>query len=118
MEKSAEKKIEKSVEKKIEKGEKHYSIISILAFILGALGVLLEAQMSKASWIFALIIPLLAVIFGFIGLNQVKENKQMIGSVFAVFGIVLGFFEMFSLLLTYLAIEFKGFFQYLILIFF
>jgi NADH:ubiquinone oxidoreductase subunit K len=92
--------------------EKHYSIIAIISFILGCFGVLLERYMSSSSWIFALVIPILAVIFGFIGLNQVKKDKLIIGSVFALFGIILGFFELFSLLITNGLTEFERFLTY------
>ena len=37
-----------------------------------------------------LVVPILGVVFGFVGLSNIKHNKQLEGKAMAIWGIVLG----------------------------
>ena len=38
-----------------------------------------------------LIVPILAIIFGFVALKEIKYNRELVGKKMAIWGIVLGF---------------------------
>jgi uncharacterized BrkB/YihY/UPF0761 family membrane protein len=76
--------------------KQHYSGMAIASFILSILG---------AVWILFLLPPspydflkiifwyidlILAIVFGFIGLNKIKKNRRLRGRRSALFGITLG----------------------------
>ncbi|MEX2017562.1 MAG: DUF4190 domain-containing protein [Candidatus Pacearchaeota archaeon] len=67
--------------------EHKYSGMSVASFVLGLCGILL-------GWIpfFGQIILILAIVFGFVGLNQIKRNKNLHGKTLAWWGIGLGVF--------------------------
>jgi hypothetical protein len=39
-----------------------------------------------------LVVPILAIVFGFVGLSNIKHDKNLVGRKMAIWGIVLGFF--------------------------
>ncbi len=67
--------------------------MAITSLVLGLCSLLL-------FWTF--IIPILSIVFGFIGLNDIKQNKNLQGKGMAIAGIVLGFIWFALLLLIIL----------------
>lgn len=62
--------------------EHKYSGMSVASFVLGLCGLI--------PYFFG--IPnVLAIVFGFIALNQIKKNKNLRGRALAIWGIILGF---------------------------
>ena len=61
--------------------------MAVASFVLGLCGLFL-------GWIpfFGQVIFILAIVFGFVALNQIKRDKKLQGKALAVWGIVLGFF--------------------------
>lgn len=60
--------------------------MAIASLVLGIIGFF-------TSWIpiIGWIIVILAIVFGFVALNQIKKNPNLKGKVLAIIGIVLGF---------------------------
>jgi uncharacterized BrkB/YihY/UPF0761 family membrane protein len=94
--------------KKRTKLKHHYSGMAIASLILSVLG---------ALWIILLIFPssydflkiifwyidlILAIVFGFIGLNKIKKNRKLRGRRAAFFGITLGLIVISIVTLGYL----------------
>jgi len=76
--------------------ERKYSGFSIVSFVLGLCSLFL-------FWIpiLGLVIPILAVIFGFVALSKIKKNSELQGKGLAIAGLVLGFtFLIISLILS------------------
>ena len=60
---------------------KKNSGMAVASFVLGLCSLLL-------FWTF--VVPILAIVFGIIGLNQIKKDKNLEGKAMALWGICLG----------------------------
>ena len=62
------------------------SVFAISSLVLGIVGVFIS-WIPLLGWIF----PILAIVFGFISINKIKQNSELKGRTLAIIGIVLGF---------------------------
>jgi len=74
--------------------KERYSWMAILSFILSII-IILIIYLFHGTILFGYILPilvtLLAIIFGILGLIQIKKNKKLKGKILAWIGLILGF---------------------------
>jgi uncharacterized membrane protein HdeD (DUF308 family) len=81
--------------------KKYYSPMAIASFVLGIVSILGGVYLLLIFWFTDIITPVLAIILGIFGLDQVRRNKELKGKMLAWIGVSLALIKILLFVITF-----------------